>query len=329
MSLRPVLALALVLATALFAARLTASELDLTAVPADCRWALQVDAKPLLAGRLGGWLRQEAQQPEHAAGLQFITQLTGCDPFTDVERVVICGSDQDENHHLIIAKGRWNAEQLASVIVNAKGYRALQHQGVTLHRWLDEKKNDREQFGWVLGDRLAIGNTENRLRASLDVFKGKAGARLPSPNAPTGALVASVAVEDLAKLQEGKNDPGARLLAQARTATLAVAEEGELFALRMDLIAKDANTAQQMQQLVQGLVALGNLQAGGDPKHGHPMPPAAKELLRNVQVRQEGPSVVVTSSVAAQAVIDLLEAKKKAERHSLLTPAETAGAKDL
>lgn len=329
MSLRPILILALVLATALFSARLAAAELDLTAVPPDCRWTLQVDAKPLLAGRLGAWLRQEAQEPEHAAGIQFVTQLTGCDPFTDIERVVICGSDQDERRHLIIAKGRWNAEQLASVIVNAKGYRALHHQGVTLHRWLDEKKNDREQFGYVLGDRLVIGNQEERLRASLDVLKGKAGPQLPAPNAPAGTLVASVAVEDLARLQQakGNDDVGARLLAQARTATLALSEDGDRFAVRADLVAKDASTAQQMQQLVQGLVALGNLHAGGQGAQA--MPVAFKELIRSAQVRQEGASVVLTGQVQAQAVVDLLEARKKAELRSQLTPAEAAGAKDL
>lgn len=288
----------------LAAARLQAAGLDAAGIPPDCRWAVQIDVRALLGGRLGEWLHRRADEPSLHNYLEAVVTLTGSDPFTDIDRLVACGRDRDADGHLLIAYGRWKEDRLAAVAEAIRDHRQEEYRGIRLHTWRDPRREGRWQHGFVAGHALVIGRNAERMRMACDGLLDGRAAILPTPPEPRGIPIMTAVVGDIPGLHQDGAGPGAMILRQARSLTMAMGEEGDDFLLHSRLETGDAAAAAQVRQLAEGMAALGNLQTG--TATGAAMPTALRALCRSAAFGADGSSVLGTARIPVSTIAQLM-----------------------
>ena len=299
---------ALVLLASLLLTQLHA--LDTAGLPADTRWTVQLDAKALLSGNLGAWIKDQATRGPAKARLALLRTITGCNPLTDIDRVVLAGPDAGEEKAVLLAYGRFDSERLATVAEAAPEHQTFAHGTRTIHRWRDDQSGQ-IRFGLLDGTVLIIGRELDRVAAVLDVRDGAAvGVKpgtLPEPPTATGTVVISGAAEAIDAWQNLK--PEAAIFKQARSIALVLSESGDALTIQANLAAADAETATQIEQVINGFIALGRMQADklGDK-------PLAKTALAGVTVNREGTVVTVGTTLPAAEVTKALDAKRAAHR---------------
>jgi hypothetical protein len=166
----------------------------------------------------------------------------------------------------------------------ASGYESRQHGSHTLHSWADE-------HGPMCGvfyspTILVFGRTAAEVTAALDVLDGKspslAGKDSPlAAKVPAGAAFVGRAV-GLAEAELPWKSP---LLKQSEAVATALTVSDDTVSCEVRLVAKEAEAAPQLKDVVHGAIAMLTLQFGPDP--------GLTELVKAVKVDVAGKTVTI------------------------------------
>lgn len=274
--------------------------LDLTMVPADHRWVVQIDVAQALQGRIGGFVADLAGKPPLKAKLAAITAMTGFDPLKDCSLITLSGVDAREDQAVLVAAGRFESKRLETLVEANDTHEALAAGGTqVIHRWKDDHGGG-VQCAALVGDRLLVaGKNVERIKAVLAVLGGGAkaanaadllGAEVPTAPAALVVVAASGIADWLG--------PQAAMLKQAKALFLTVGESGDLLQLRGLLAASDEKAAQDVLNVANGLMAMARL------GQGQQQDPTLAGLLNSVRVSCTGATVDMSCSIPVQTLLD-------------------------
>ena len=248
-------------------------------VPDSAGWVAHVDVQALLASQVGKFALEEVRKQEaFNAGLAFLQQAFGFNPLMDLRGVTVYGQRLGDDVGVVILDALLSQEKILPALQANETYKSTEFGKHTLHQWNDAPKPVRDKdsgeiTSYVPGRRqvgcfydnntVVIGNSINAVQKALDVMDGKGGNMANKPLAGLGEspkgtfIVAAAGAIELPGKDTGK--PEATIFRQIVSVSLQAGEtDGKLFVDLAGTI-KTAERAVKVGQIIQGLVAFGQV----------------------------------------------------------------------
>ncbi len=268
------IATAAVLAAGVAASGAWAGRLDRSLVPADAAWLVHVDVQALLDSTVGKSLLDEAGNlPDGADAIEEFNRELGIDLRTDLKSLTLFGTGGDpEEDAVSVALTNAQADATVARLKEKDSIETMELDGETVlvipdgggGIYVQVRPGKRDDRRLVLCSRSA-----DSLRRAFAVLAGEA----PSLSRGTGGILgtrpragsilfaAAGPLEDLQAIR-----PASELFRLARGFRIDVGEMEEELRGEATLFAADAESAADMADVVQGMVALSHLLADEDPE---------------------------------------------------------------
>ncbi|MCA9190494.1 MAG: hypothetical protein KDB03_01980 [Planctomycetales bacterium] len=275
----------------------------------DAKFTLKVDVASFARTKLGGRLiklteQLASEELEDVQGnvLQKVQEALGFDPLKEIRTIAVVGAsyeDPQEHVKLVMQMGTTtgNLEGLALAL---PGYEAEDYGSQTIHAVGD---GDQHAFATILtapdGKKTILATTEKGdLKAAIDAESATYATALKSADAFMEIEVLELPAEALEQEQV------ANISKMLQGVSASLAEKGSDLSIELNLTASNDKRAEQIQQLAQGLKALGGLfeqeiQDDDDLQF-------LSGLIDRVQVNREQNRVVIQLAVPEQLVVDFL-----------------------
>jgi len=302
------LSLSLAAVLALGATPLQSAPLDRSQVAADAKWLLHLDFEALLKSQLGARL-EKIIMAEAGADLKEDANLDLSAILKSTRSVMAYGTDYKsgkDGKGVLIWQGSKEIEQIASAFLVQQAEATKAGQGnVKLARdgalpvyafGEDMHVVVRPGGGLILGRALdQIDDATKVLESKAPSLKDKATFSEYSP-LPGGFFFLALA--------DGFNQvadvpPQASVLKLTEGGRIALGEAGGKLRLELTLKAQSAEVTQQIQQVVQGLLAVATLAQSEEPE--------IQELIRGTKVRVEDRRVTLDLAVPIEAALKQLD----------------------
>jgi hypothetical protein len=249
---------------------------------------------------------QEVQDKLAAVGalfdFDFTKQLHGLTVYT---------TDGHPKDGALILYADFDANRLITLAKANDGFQSNTVGGHVIYSWLDDKKKAKDgvrphMYGSILGHRVIIGQEESHLAEALDVIDGKSpsfSGKKGLPEAESGESIIAEGV--MLKFDFEDPEDKAAIFKMSKSVRLKLSEVAENMALHVHFEAADADTAKQIGDIAQGLVAVLKLQRGDAN---------AAKLANAISIKQDGATVGLTLSVPSSELISMIkEGQKKAQ----------------
>jgi hypothetical protein len=279
-----------------------AEPLDAARVPAKAVWLMHVDVD---ASRESTVLqkmeaRMLKKHPHLEQMMAMGAGMIGMDVRKDLHDVTVYGLDTDKHNAVMIVHAKADRKKLEAMVEKAKDHVTSDHRGYTLHGWTHKgwrQSEGKPVVGAFYDDStMVFARTKKQVEHAIDVLDGKSdGLGEKSPLAgrvrPGTILVGRAsAVNPETKCPVLKDAKGFRV---------AMGEhEGTSF-YRALLEMKSAESAEQVKTVTEGMVALGSLSFGGEPK--------VMKLVQGVESMTRGDTCLISWDAKANDVWTVVE----------------------
>lgn len=291
---------------ALFASRSGPAELSY--VPADSSVVAFANVREVMDSQLRQQLKQALPIANHEEGQREFQEKTGIDIERDIDHIVAAftgTSAAPDNNGLVVARGRFNTTQLETlarehggVVEDYKGKRL-----VTVSDHSDEpgdltnvRRIHSMTLAFLESDLVGIGS-EQAIKTAIDA---QMSAHSITSNDEMMELVSQIdsgnnawavgrfeAIASHARLPE---EVQSRIPAIKTFAVMAHVDGGLSGTLRAE--ARDDQSAENLRQVVNGMLALGRMQSQNDPK--------VAAMMQSLQTSGSGKTVALSFSVPAE-----------------------------
>lgn len=290
----------------LIAGSAPAAPLQKSEIHPAANWVVHADLDAFRGSGLGKLVLAELKAQGIEQKMQEFAAIFSFQPLTDLRDVTLYGKGTDRDGVVIIADGRFDAEKLLGIVRWNPRYKEIPYEGVTLHQWLNEDKKDptAEQimYGYIHGGQQVV------VSAGLDALKQAVNTlKQPAAETSTGLVNRIPAQEKGGFLQVvatnigelAGQEPKAAILRQADSLTLSAGETADKIFIGLQVQGQTPEVAQNMANLLQGIVAMTQLAAQEQPK--------LSELARNVQITHQDKAMQVRFQAASQSVFGFLK----------------------
>jgi len=258
--------LAIVLCTSLC----SATPLRREHVPAGAQWVFHADFDAFRSSEIGTLIQQNIIR-DHKEKIDALTQLLGTDLTQDIYGVTLYGSEPGDKNASALFYGTFAKDKLLTLLRLNKAYAESDYNGRTLYYWVDDKRK-KDQVGAFAADGLiVIGQKESCVITALDVLSGRIEPLSQHKDAPlyslcnvsssTFVLAAAVGVSDLVR-----DDQHAAILKNSHVLAIAGFEDSGLVNLTINLETETEAAAEQVEQVVRGMMAFASLSQQEHPQ---------------------------------------------------------------
>jgi hypothetical protein len=260
-----ILSIAVVLLFAL-TGRLQAGPLDLRQVPADAQWLAHMDVDtmrgPAVFAKAFAAVAEKWSDVE--SRLDSLRGDFGLDLAKGLHSITLYGNKFGKPTGVLIANVDVDQTKLEAAMKEATGYKAQRHGSHSLHSWADEHGPLTGAF--YSSTLLVFGRTAAEVAAAIDVLDGKspnlAGkTSLLAAKVPVGAAFVGRAL-GLADADLPWKSP---MLKQSESVAVSLTVSDETVACEVCLVAKSAEAAPLLKNVIHGGIALATLELGPDP----------------------------------------------------------------
>ncbi|MCK4999657.1 MAG: hypothetical protein KAS23_08980, partial [Anaerohalosphaera sp.] len=172
----------------------------------------------------------------------------------------------------------------------------------TLHNWTDDKQGKPQVGVFASDNTIVISQSRSIVEHTLDVLDDKADnisstdklTQLDST--PKGTIIVAAA-QEIGTL--AGDNPQAAMFKHTNMMALVVAEKTGDLKISLNLQAKDTETATQLQQMAQGIMAMASLKANGID--------GAAELLKAIKITSEDTNVAFNFSYPSRQLFELIK----------------------
>ncbi len=244
-----------------------AAPLQFDRVGETARWVAHIDIERLKSTQLGQYVLGELDKAEPNRKFLAFQAIVGVDPRKDLASVTMYGPDNQPSNTVTLFRGTLDVQKIETLVRAATEYQEMNHNGHTIHSWVDTGHGNRRMFASVLADGTVVFGSDAALRQALDVVDGRApkAAALAFPGltaaSQTPIFLASADLQNMGNL-----NPQAAVLAQASSAFVTLSEAGEQVAIRIGLQAKTPEAATQIESVARGLAAMAALNEAQNPE---------------------------------------------------------------
>jgi hypothetical protein len=259
-------------------------------VPADAQWVVHLDMKRLAATPFADKLQD----------FNNVTRtMQRMDILKDIDAITIIGLGTNIREFVSCWEGKFDQNKL-SPLAKINDHSEFSYRGHKIHRW---GSND---FGVLVNDVLALhSQSELAVKYELDVIDGQKNNMTASTllshwqeiSADSFLCAATINLSALTG-----NQDASLIFKKTSLALFAAIEKNDMIKLSLRLDADSPQTAQNIQQVVQGFIALTNMKKPAQPdSKGRPM-----ILLDRLQITVQGNVVRMELNGPAKEILELL-----------------------
>lgn len=284
-----------------FSCGLLTADIQKSVVPAEASWVIHFDVGKFAATQVGNHLLYE----KNALGIEdknddFFKKYR-INIKEDIDAITVFGVGKGEKNIVVCLQGNFDRDHLLGLLREEDSHKEIPYGQFTIHNW------DEDEYGVFAGkDLVLIGPSEGAIKSSLDVLAGKKANITNSPmNAyikeiPSNAFMVALA-KDISSLAE----KGSKIFVIKKTesAMLSLAEIKDNFNIRMNFSVKTLEDAQNMENVLRGLISLANMQLE-EMKTKFKVPD-------DIVIETEGKKVYVEMNYPSKALLDIAMGKTK------------------
>ncbi|WP_367872271.1 hypothetical protein [Luteolibacter sp. Populi] len=232
-------------------------ELAPAEIPASAQWLLHADLDAMRESETGKAVFAEIEA-KHGDQLKAFKRMFSLHPITDLHDVTLYGDGKPE-HAVALIEGEFEREHMEDVVKAADDYSAGNHDGTTVHSWKD--KGTKQYAAFASDHLLVFSRQEELVKLALVTLKSEAAATADPFFNVDGVKPLVSASAHLTGIEMPAD--AARLLKMASTLRVAISEQGGRFSVRAGAEAPDAQSADRMRRMLDGVVAFAEV---ADPK---------------------------------------------------------------
>ena len=248
----------------IIAASATAAPINQKQIASSANWVFHLDQQQFLKSEIGSLTMQEIKEQGADEKLNALRELFGSNPLEDIYSVTIYGPDSNEVNAVALIHGKFDKSKLLSLLAFNETYTKDKYRTYTTHQWTDDK-HGKPQVGVFASDNLIILSQSGKsVELALDVLDSKAenitttDKLLPLETMPEETIIVAAA-QGIGELA-GDNAEAA-ILKNTNMLAFIVGEKEGNFKISLNLQAKTAELATQIQLAAQGFMAFASLKA--------------------------------------------------------------------
>jgi hypothetical protein len=284
-----------------FCYEIMATNLQKSIIPAEASWVIHFDLEKFAATQIGNHLLTE----EDALGLgkkndNFLKKYK-INLKEDIDGITVFGIGKGERNIVACLQGNFDRNYLLGLLGAEDSHKEIPHGQYTIHNW------DGDEYGVFAGENLALmGPSEEAIKLALDVIAGKKANIASSPmneylkEIPSNAFLAALA-NDISSLAGSKSKMF--IIKKTESAMFSLAEIKENFNIRLNFTVKTLEDAQNMENVLRGLISLANMQLE-EMKTGFKVP-------EDIVIATKGKKVYIEMNYPSKALLDLALGKAK------------------
>ena len=276
-------------------------------VPASAQWVIHMDFDGFKTSGLGKFAMK--QMDEHAGAIDALSAMLKFDPRMDLADVTAFGhvdAEQADENGVALIRGKFDQEHLLTLLKANKTFKTEKSGKHKLHSWRDEDSGEREYGSIVSENLLVMGSTKEDVSLALSTLGGKTktlkGKELKELKLDPNAYF----IMGMASLEGLPIPPQAKMLENVKKIGITMGEKDKNFETNIHLYTANDEFAVQIQQMMQGLLAIVQLQAGNTDNS---MAKEAAKFLKDVKISQEKQLVRMSMAIPVATILE--EANKQ------------------
>ncbi len=305
---KAIIILVTILLAVFFCCELMAATIQKSIIPAEAVWMIHFDLGKFASTQIGDYLINEKGSSELKRKNDQFRRKYQIDLLEDMDGITVFGFGAGEEQIVVCLRGNFNQKHLLGLLSEEESHREIPYGKYTIHNW------DDDEYGVFVDEHLAlIGPDEDALKLTLDVIAGKKENISSSPmNAdlkeiPSNAFFAAL-VDNISSLAKGASK--VFIIKKTESASLSLMEKGENLNMRLNFSAKTLEDAQNMENVIRGLIALVNMQLD-ERKTGIRVP-------EDFKIDTDGKKIRLEMNYPSKALLDKIHHKIKIEDLDLL-----------
>jgi hypothetical protein len=297
----------LMVSVLLFSATAFGGALQKSQVSRDANWVVHADFESFNKSRIGRLIRSELAARGVEEKLKSFATVYSFHPIDDIRDVTVYGRGKDKEKAVVLIDGKLEEEKLTAVVRMNAEHKEIPYGDIKLHRWLHQENKKGEattqmMYGCILRGRLVIMSSGlDAVKQTVDVLKGSAenaaGRSFTLEAQSTRGVFFQAMATGVDKIvgEERK----AAVLRQTEELSLTFGEDEEKVHCSLGLSAKNNEVAQNVNKMLEGMIALATLAGEEQPK--------LAELAGRLQPSREGKKLHLRFESDSQSVFDFLK----------------------
>ena len=288
-------------ALAMSVAAVQAAKIDKANISNDAKFVVHLDLDAFRASKIGITLLEKIRKDEGGEKLNALAELIGFDPLSAIHGATMFGNGEEDNGILVVKHQAANPKLLAFMKLD-EYYRKTEHGKHEIHGAGDRGDGKRGYVSFVNATTAVLAASRELAAEGIDLVNGKGAAvkqittSLVSADkkAKNAFLVAYANVEDLKEHIDNET-----VNQMAKRVAFVMGESDEKFILSISVDALDADAAENMENMVNGLIGFARLNQDENPE--------VKDILKGLKVTRNEENVSVHFSVGVNKLFELID----------------------
>ncbi|MEC7811255.1 MAG: hypothetical protein VX598_00495 [Verrucomicrobiota bacterium] len=288
-------------ALAMSVAAVQAAKIDKANISNDAKFVVHLDLDAFRASKIGITLLEKIRKDEGGEKLNALAELIGFDPLSAIHGATMFGNGEEDNGILVVKHKADNTKLLAFMKLD-EYYRKTEHGKHEIHGAGDRGDGKRGYVSFVNATTAVLAASRELAAEGIDLVNGKGAAVKQIPTSLVSAdkkaknafLVAYANVEDLKEHIDNET-----VNQMAKRVAFVMGESDEKFILSISVDALDADAAENMENMVNGLIGFARLNQDENPE--------VKDILKGLKVTRNEENVSVHFSVGVNKLFELID----------------------
>ena len=292
--------MALALSLALSLAVGQAAKVDKANITKDAKFLAHLDLDTFRASKIGSTFLKKIREDEGREKLDALVEIIGFDPFTAIHGATLSGNGEEDNAILVVKHGAKNTKLLAFMKLD-EHYRKTEHGNHEIHGAGDRSGGDRGYVSFVSETTAVLASSRELAAKGIDLVNGKGAAKqIPSSlgnisKKATNAFITAFA--DVESLKGEIDDENLRQM--VKQAALVMGESDGKLILSLAVDTYDADTAEQLEAMVNGLIGFAKLNQDGNPE--------VKDILKGLKVTRKETNMSIHFSIGVDKIFEMID----------------------
>jgi len=273
-------------------------------ISAEATWAVHLDVERLVSSQIGKHFMKVLEKEGDLGKIEAFGTLVEFDPFQDLHGVTAYGKSFGNETAVALIKGRFDNQKILALIRTRTTPEETLFEGMTIYN--AQVDSDRFYLCFPRPGLVVFSNEQNLFEEALTVLSGRHanlsdGGKLKELGSlPAGTFIAGAARGFGALAQ---SHPEAMVLQKAESVVASAGELEGVDFIKIALTARNAETAMQIQGVVQGFIALGQLFVEEHPE--------LAGIVNSVELRRDERTIVLRATKPAGELFEMFEKTMK------------------
>ena len=280
---------------------LTASEAATVSkadISSDAKFVAHLDLDAFRASKIGTTLLKKIRKEEGREKLDALVEIIGFDPLTALKGATMSGNGEEDNGILVVRHKANNTKLLAFMKLD-EHYRKTEHGKHEIHGAGDRGDGKRGYVSFVNDTTAVLAPSRELAGDGIDLVNGKGAAKqIPPSLESAGKKATNAFITTYADIESQEIDDE-NFSQMVRQGALVMGESDGKLILSVAVDTYDADTAQQLEAMVNGLI--------GFAKLGQDENPEVKAILKGLKVAREKVTVSIHFAIDVDKFFELID----------------------